>query len=176
MGAKASQITSLTIVYWTVYSGEDQREKQTPCHGLCAGNSPVIREFPAQMTSNAKNNSFDDVIMNEIPFKSMHPKQNKLVEWYHEQYATNLYLSHWVPRRGDMSSLGNTTTSFMLKHGLIYYTKLPFTGFSSLCRRSTLYLIQSSGISNCKTGSSATWQDNSPPISKRFIGNSIQMA
>ena len=43
MGVMASKITSLTIVYSTVYSG------------LCAGNSPVTGEFPAQMASNAEN-------------------------------------------------------------------------------------------------------------------------
>ena len=32
MGAIASRITSLTIVYSTVYSGEDQRKHQTPRH------------------------------------------------------------------------------------------------------------------------------------------------
>ena len=40
MGAIASQITSLTNVYSTVYSGADQRKHQ---------------EFPAQMASNAEN-------------------------------------------------------------------------------------------------------------------------
>ena len=54
MGAMASQITSLTIVYSTVYSGVDQRKHQNPrVTGLCAGNSPVTGEFPAQMASNA---------------------------------------------------------------------------------------------------------------------------
>ena len=32
MSAMASQITSLTIVYSSVYSGTDQRKHQTPCH------------------------------------------------------------------------------------------------------------------------------------------------
>ena len=45
MGAMASQITSLTIVCATVYSGADQRKRQ---------NSPVAGEFPVQMTSNAE--------------------------------------------------------------------------------------------------------------------------
>ena len=54
MGAIASQITRLTIVYSTVYSGADQRTKLRVT-GLCAGNSPVTSEFPAQMASNAKN-------------------------------------------------------------------------------------------------------------------------
>ena len=42
MGAMASQITSLTIVYSAVT-------------GLCAGNSPVIGVFPAQIASNEVN-------------------------------------------------------------------------------------------------------------------------
>ena len=52
MGAMASQITSLTIVYSTVYSGADQRKLRVT--GLCAGNSPVIGEFPAQGASDAE--------------------------------------------------------------------------------------------------------------------------
>ena len=31
--------------------------------GLCAGNSPVTDEFPAQMASNAEKVPFDDVII-----------------------------------------------------------------------------------------------------------------
>ena len=51
----ASQITSLTIIYSTVYSGADQRKHQKlRVAGLCAGNSPVTGEFPAQMASNAE--------------------------------------------------------------------------------------------------------------------------
>ena len=48
MGAIASQIPSLTIVYWTVYSDADQRKHRM-------GNSPGTGEFPAQMDSNAEN-------------------------------------------------------------------------------------------------------------------------
>ena len=56
MGAMASQITSLTIVYSTVYSGADQRKDQSFAFtGLCAGKSPGTGEFPAQMASNAEN-------------------------------------------------------------------------------------------------------------------------
>ena len=47
MRAMASQITSLTIVYLTVYSGADQNIKARVT-GLCEGNSPVTGEFPAQ--------------------------------------------------------------------------------------------------------------------------------
>ena len=56
MGEMASQITSLTIVYSTVYS--DANKKKTSklrVAGLCEGNSPLTGEFPAQMASNAEN-------------------------------------------------------------------------------------------------------------------------
>ena len=56
MGAIASQITSLTIVYSTVYSDADQRKHQKlRVTGLCTGNSPGIGEFPAQMASHTEN-------------------------------------------------------------------------------------------------------------------------
>ena len=56
MSAMASQITSLKIVYSTVYSR--RRSKKTTklgVIGLCEGNSPVTGEFPAQRASNAEN-------------------------------------------------------------------------------------------------------------------------
>ena len=64
MDTTASQTTSLTIVYSTVYSRH--RSKKTSklrVTGLCEGNSPVTDEFPAQRASNAENVSFDDVFM-----------------------------------------------------------------------------------------------------------------
>ena len=56
MGAIGSLITSLTIVYSTVYSDADQRKHQSPASlafvwGIDRG------EFPAQMASNAENAS-----------------------------------------------------------------------------------------------------------------------
>ena len=66
MDKKASQITSLAIVYSPVYSGADRQETPKLCvTGLCAGNSPVTGEFPAQMTSNAEK-GVDDVIMKKL--------------------------------------------------------------------------------------------------------------
>ena len=56
MGGMASQITSLTIVYSTVYSGADQKKtSKFRVTGPCAGNSPVTGEFPTQRASNAEN-------------------------------------------------------------------------------------------------------------------------
>ena len=53
MGAVASQITSLTIVYSTALNKENIKAQHLS--GLCAGNSAVTSEFPAQMASNAEN-------------------------------------------------------------------------------------------------------------------------
>ena len=47
MGTMAFQITSLTIVYSSVYSGADQRKHQSSA-------SPVTGEFPAQKASSAE--------------------------------------------------------------------------------------------------------------------------
>ena len=52
----AFKITSLTIVNWTVYSGaEGAKTSKLRIIGLCAENSPVSGEFPAQRASNAEN-------------------------------------------------------------------------------------------------------------------------
>ena len=55
MGAIASQITSLTIIYSTVYSSADQRKRESSASLAFVGNSPGTGEFPAQMASNAEN-------------------------------------------------------------------------------------------------------------------------
>ena len=55
MSTMASQISSLTIVYSTIYSGADQKKKKLHITGLCEGNSPVTGEFPTQRASNAEN-------------------------------------------------------------------------------------------------------------------------
>ena len=62
MGAMASQITSLTIVYSTVYSNTDQGKHQSSA-SLAFVWGIVTGEFPAQMTSNAKMFPLDDVII-----------------------------------------------------------------------------------------------------------------
>ena len=56
IGAMASEITSHTIVYSTVYSDADQREHQSSAsQAFVWGNSPGTGEFPAQMASSAEN-------------------------------------------------------------------------------------------------------------------------
>ena len=64
MSAMVSQITSLTVVNPTVYSR--RRSKKTSklsVTGLCAGNSPVTGEFPAQRPVTRELFPFNDVIM-----------------------------------------------------------------------------------------------------------------
>ena len=43
MGAMASQITSLTIVYSSVYSGANQRKQKLRANGLFAGDQWIPR-------------------------------------------------------------------------------------------------------------------------------------
>ena len=68
----ASLITSLTIVYSTVYSdAENNRNRKKSKHrvtGLCEGNSPVTGEYPAQRGRNA---------------------ENVYIWWRHESHKTN---------------------------------------------------------------------------------------
>ena len=55
MNVTASQITSLTIVYSTVYSDTAQGNTKAPVTGLYEDNSPVTDEFHAQRASNTEN-------------------------------------------------------------------------------------------------------------------------
>ena len=56
MSAISSQITSVSIVNSTVYSGANQRKtSKLRVTGHCQGNSPVTGEFPAQRSNNAEN-------------------------------------------------------------------------------------------------------------------------
>ena len=56
MGARASQITSLTIVFSAVYLDTDQKKtSKLRVTDLCAGKSPEAGEFPVQMVSDAEN-------------------------------------------------------------------------------------------------------------------------
>ena len=52
MGAMASQMASIVIVYSTVYSGADQRKQQSSASLAFV---LVTGEFPTQMASNAEN-------------------------------------------------------------------------------------------------------------------------
>ena len=57
MGTVASQITSLTIVYSTVYSVQIKENNKALRHWPLCGDFTGAREFHAQMASNAENGS-----------------------------------------------------------------------------------------------------------------------
>ena len=57
MTTVASQITSLTVVYSTVYSDADQRNIKAPRHCPLCGEFTGTGEFPAQRASYAENAS-----------------------------------------------------------------------------------------------------------------------
>ena len=66
VGAMVSQITNLTIIHSTAYSGAGQRKPQKlRLTGLCEGSSPVTGESPAQRASRHGKcfTPFGDVIM-----------------------------------------------------------------------------------------------------------------
>ena len=65
IGAMASQITGLTIVYSTAYSRR-RSTKTSKLAGLCEVNSPVTGEFLAKSASNAEMFPFDHFIMNRL--------------------------------------------------------------------------------------------------------------
>ena len=95
MSAMASQITSLTIVYSTVYSCSDQRKHQSSASlAFVGGNSPVTGEFSAQRASNAEMFPLDDVIMHYahdsrfvmvccdlVPVVRIYPYSSELGHW-----------------------------------------------------------------------------------------------
>ena len=88
MGAMASQITSPTISYSTVYSGKDKKKtSKFRVTGLCEGNSPVTGEFPTQKASNVENvsiwwrhhvRSFCQESQEEWRTDHQHPANNSL--------------------------------------------------------------------------------------------------
>ena len=85
MGAAASQITSLTIVYSTVYSDADQRKHQSFAslplvRGIHRGSVDSPHKWPVRR----KMFSFDDVIIQKNVFDG-----HKLLESYH--LYTNRY-------------------------------------------------------------------------------------
>ena len=73
MGVMASQITSLTIVYSTVYSGADQRKHQSSAAlAVVRGIHRWPVNSPHKWPVRRKMFPFDDVIMNLIPHLSVY--------------------------------------------------------------------------------------------------------
>ena len=83
MTRMASQITSLTIVYSTVYSGADKKKtSKLRVTGLCVGNSPGPVNSPHKGPVTRKMIPFDDVIMsNHIPYFCVWCNHSLLHHW-----------------------------------------------------------------------------------------------
>ena len=91
---RASQITSLTIVQSTDNSGGDQRKHQKlRVTGLCAGNSPMTGEFPAQRASNAENVSIFEFEFDIVTSANQYYTRWWHVPWGYRQLAEKYGLS-----------------------------------------------------------------------------------
>ena len=101
MDTMTSQITSLTIVYSTVYSGADQGKHQSSAslafvRGIHRGRVNSPHKWPVTR----KMFPFDDVIMNGI----QHTMTNQLLKI---MFDTATYLFHWC--RAPHICVGNPT-------------------------------------------------------------------
>ena len=73
MSMMASQITSLTIVYSTIYSATDQRKHQSSASmTFSEGNSPVTGEFLHKGPVTLKMFPFDDFVKACEPYKTLY--------------------------------------------------------------------------------------------------------
>ena len=96
MGAMASQITNVAIVYSTVYSGADQRKhEKLRVTGLCVGNSPVTDEFPAQMASST---------------------ENVFIWWRHHECVKDCWYARWLQWWSDWQWQWGRICLIMLNH------------------------------------------------------------
>ena len=85
MSTMASQITSLAVVYSTVYSDADKRNIITPRHWPLCGDFTGTGKFPAQRASYAENVSIwwrhHEVFLKHHPVPVKH-----LSAWFHMYY------------------------------------------------------------------------------------------
>ena len=106
MGPMASQTTSLTMVYSTVnFRNRSKKTSKRCATGLCARNSPVTGELPAQTASNAENvsiwwrhHAFKWSMVPALPLRCLPAliwhSSNKVVWWY--AATIMLHCSTWL--------------------------------------------------------------------------------
>ena len=105
MGTLASQITSLTIVYTTVYSGADQRKHQSSASlAFVRGNHRWPMNSPDKWPVTRKMFPFDDFIM------LCNPKHET---WHNELFKSRMLadVNHW-------SQLNKSSVSVQKWHNL----------------------------------------------------------
>ena len=82
MGTMMSQISSLAIVFSTVYSGADQRKHQSSASLAFVRGIHRWPEFPTQRASNAEMFPFDDVTMcSAIHLPLLHTTASHTSQW-----------------------------------------------------------------------------------------------
>ena len=161
MGEMTSLITSITIVYPTVYSGRSKETSKLRVTGLCAGNSLVTGEFPAQMASNAENvsigwrHNIDDIIENG-PWDSSNYRgnsgvQRSLLSRYFPKIISCLNLNS---NQYELSSLGQVWYAITS-----YYSRSPPV-FACHGRHTTTILQHHTRSRHCNphTGSKDAWE------------------
>ena len=127
MSAMACQITSLTVVYSTVYSGADKRKPQSSASlAFVRGNNRWPANSPHKGSVTRKIFPFYDVIMlwNTV-HRLWHRNHNKYIK----------YISNSIPRKLKWSMLGRTNK--ILSFGFCWNTRsyLPYSSSLKLCKR-----------------------------------------
>ena len=110
MSVMASQITSLTIVYSTVYSRRGSKKtSKLRVTGLCAGNSPVTGEIPRKGPVTRKMFPFDGAIMSHIKYASTQrpetnnaPRKGPRISCRHTKW---MEAWHWGTKMNSNSDL-----------------------------------------------------------------------
>ena len=99
MGAMGAQITSLTIVYSTVYSGADDRKHQSSASlAFVRGIHRWLVEYPHKGPVTRKMFSFDDVTMRTIKWTKTETRSILVVLfwfWQLGQYLKQQLIAHW---------------------------------------------------------------------------------
>ena len=110
MNTIASQITSLTIVYSTLYSGADQRKHKKFCvTGLCAGDSPGPVNSPHKWPVTRKMFPFHDVIMCRPNRRNIHIKriiQFTTSQWQNRHVAVKAMKQRLLPPVHTLAIMG----------------------------------------------------------------------
>ena len=119
MGAIASQITRLTIVFNRLFRHRSKKTSKLRVTGLCAGNSPDAGEFPAQMASNRINLQkiwlnicYPNTLLNSI----FSDHKCTSCSWH----GQTLHISHKRPVIRSLDVLQDAILKYLLKAHLSY--------------------------------------------------------
>ena len=129
MGAIASQITSLTIVLNRLFWRRSKKTTRIRVTGLCAGNSPVTGEFPAQMASNAENVSIwwdhHAVGVLRITHPSALRNHQSRSLFTNKHWLASTWFSAWISNYTEKAMGFNYSSILQLQWsaGLIYWAK-----------------------------------------------------